>query len=151
MNELLLACVVRVANGLSLPHVPQSASSHALFSLSITLSEEGVQKWRQIVKIVFRYIGLLRHFCSLPGGLPDWIYEELRSIDLLSYQYEDESPAEDLVQAIVEDMAPHTFLPPERLLDGAALLFEYDSSAIEVSGGFCLLLTSRNPFLRLYS
>lgn len=109
----------------------ENASSHALFNATFTLSEEGISHWTQVIAEVYEYIGMLRHYCTTEDGLPEWIYEELRSIHEVSYHYGDEPSSDDLVEGIVEDMAPHQSLPTERLLDGSALLFEHDPSLIK--------------------
>lgn len=97
------------------------------------MSEEGVSNWREIVTESYRYIGMLRHFADSPEGLPEWIHEELRSIHELAYRYGDEQSSDDFVQDLAEELAPHTGLPPERLLDGSELLFDYDPLEIKVS------------------
>eukprot|EP00957_Ditylum_brightwellii_P078694 5983687-Ditylum_brightwellii.AAC.1 len=74
---------------------------------------------------------MIRYYCATQDGLPSWIYEELRAIQDVAYKCEDEMTPEELVENIVEDMAPAFSLPPERLLDGNSLLFEYDGDAIK--------------------
>jgi nardilysin len=108
----------------------ESASSHALFTLTFSLSKEGVQHWREIVTQVYRYIGMLRYYAS--NELPGWIHQELKSIHELSYRYADEPSADDFVQDLAGELAPHNNLPPERLLDGSELLFDYDPDEIKV-------------------
>jgi nardilysin len=107
----------------------ENASSYALFIVSITLSEEGVANWRQVVAELYRYVGMLRYHCE--DGLPKWIFEELKSIQEISHKYDDEPSPEDLVENLAESMAPEYNLPAERLLDGDALLFEYEPAAIQ--------------------
>jgi secreted Zn-dependent insulinase-like peptidase len=108
----------------------ENASSHALFALTFSLSIDGVSQWRAIVTEVYRYIGMLRHYAV--DSLPEWIHEELRSIHELSYRYADESSPDDFVQELAEELAPHLAMPPERLLDGSELLFDYDPDEIKV-------------------
>ena len=107
----------------------QNASSHTLFTMTFTLSVEGVDHWPSIISALYSYIGMLRHYGT---NLPEWIYLELRSLNDVSYRYADEPSPEDLVETIVEDMAPHLNLPPSRLLDRSHLLFEYDPKEIQV-------------------
>lgn len=107
----------------------KNASSHALFITSFTLSEDGVLHWPEVVAEIYRYIGMLRHYST--DGLPEWIHEELRNIHEVAYRYGDEPSSDDLVQELAESLAPHKALPPERLLDGDDLLFDYDPAAIQ--------------------
>lgn len=108
----------------------ESASSHALFALTFSLSKGGVEHWREIVTEVYRYVGMLRYYAS--DELPEWIHQELKSIHELSYRYADEPSADDFVQDLAGELAPHNNLPPERLLDGSELLFDYDPNEIKV-------------------
>jgi secreted Zn-dependent insulinase-like peptidase len=107
----------------------QNASSHALFSVSLSLSEEGVANWHEIVSMIYRYVGMLRYHCQV--GLPMWIYDELRSIQEISYRYDDESSPEDLVESLADELSPSHPLPADRLLDGSLLLFEYEPEMIQ--------------------
>mmetsp|Transcript_25023 Transcript_25023/g.38696 ORF Transcript_25023/g.38696 Transcript_25023/m.38696 type:complete len:904 (-) Transcript_25023:2329-5040(-) len=108
-----------------------NSSSHRLLYMSFALSEDGVEHWHEIVSYVYMYIGMIRHFCLSESGLPDWIYEELRSINEVSFKFEDESSPEELVESIAEDLNPACPLPPDRLLDGHSLLFEFNGKAIQ--------------------
>lgn len=122
-----------------------NSSSHRLMYMSFALLEDGVKNWHEIVSYVYMYIGMIRQFCSSESGLPDWIYEELRSIHEVSYKYEDESSPEDLVESIAEEFNPACPLPPDRLLDGNSLLFEFNAEAVQV----CQIIFCSN--LRLLS
>ncbi len=110
----------------------EHASSHALFSLSYTLSEDGVQHWAEIVELTYTYLGMIRHFCDDVGGLPSWIHDELQSIQQISHEFQDEMTPVDLVESIAECLLPNSCVPPERLLDGDSLLFKFDGDAIKV-------------------
>uniref|UniRef100_A0A7S4UXX9 Peptidase M16 C-terminal domain-containing protein n=2 Tax=Ditylum brightwellii TaxID=49249 RepID=A0A7S4UXX9_9STRA len=143
-KSLVTACYAGVGSG-----GYENASSHALFNLTFTLSEEGVSHWGEIVTEIYNYIGMIRYYCATQDGLPSWIYEELRAIQDVAYKFEDEMTPEELVENIVEDMAPAFSLPPERLLDGNSLLFEYDGDAIkDIVDNF---LVPRNARLDLMS
>ena len=97
--------------------------------MSITLSEEGVAHWTEVVSELYRYVGMLRYHCE--QGLPKWIFDELHSIQEVSYRYSDEQAPEELVETIADELAPHYRLPADRLLDGTMLLFQYDPDAIQ--------------------
>lgn len=77
------------------------------------------------------------HHCE-QQGLPFWIYEELRSIQEVSHRYGDEESPEELAETFAEEMAPEYGMPPERLLDGSDLLFEYKPELIQVRV-YCLI------------
>lgn len=100
------------------------ASCHAMFTVSFTLSETGVENWKSVVETVYGYIGILRKYSQ--EGWPSWIYEELRQTQELAYRYANEQSPDEVADSIAENMAPHYMLPPERLLDGADLLFDFE-------------------------
>ncbi len=85
--------------------------------------------WREVVAMMYQYIGMLRHYCR--QGLPMWIYDELRSIQDVSYRYDDEQSPEDLVESLADELAPAHPLPADRLLDGTSLLFDYEPEKIQ--------------------
>ena len=126
----------------------ENASSHALFCMTFTLSENGVSHWVEIVHYVYIYIGMIRYYCNSDDGLPMWIYEELKAIQGLAYRFADEETPVDLVETIAESLVSYHELPPERLLDGDSLLFEFDGNAIKVS---CYLLKIIYPIIFLHN
>lgn len=99
--------------------------------VSFSLSEEGVANWREVISMLYQYVGMLRYHCR--QGLPHWIYEELRSIQEISYRFDDEQSPEELVESLADELAPAHPLPADRLLDGTSLLFEYEPERIQVS------------------
>ena len=108
----------------------QNSSSHSIFNVSISLSEQGVANWTKVVAELYQYVGMIRYHCQ--KGLPQWIYDELRSIQEVAHKYDDEQSPEDLVETLAEELSPVYNLPPDRLLDGTSLLFEYDPATIKV-------------------
>ena len=115
------------------------ASTHALFCVEISLSICGMKYWEDVVRVVFVYIGMLKyHFLegnivddnddkmnmTKREGLPNWIYNELKMIANVSYQFADEGDVTDIVEDIADRIAPWSDLPDERALDGYALLFD---------------------------
>ena len=109
----------------------ENSTAYALFTVNITLSEDGVHHWRDVVSELYRYVGMLRYGCQQEGGLPLWIYDELRSIYEVAHRYADEEPPEDFVVDLVEDMSPWFNTPPARLLDAGGLLFEHDAATVQ--------------------
>jgi secreted Zn-dependent insulinase-like peptidase len=107
----------------------ENSSSHAMFLMSFTLSENGVKEWKSVVKTVYEYIGMLRQ-CGRDGW-PEWIYAEMHKINALGYHYRSEESPDEVVDGIVDDMAPHARLPPERILDGNSLLFDFDTEKVQ--------------------
>ena len=105
------------------------SSSHALFTASFSLSEVGMDHWEEVVSETFTYLGMLRHF-SHNEGLPQWVYDELKLTLEVAYKYGNEVAPDELVECLADRLAPHFRLPPDRLLDGDDLLFEFNRDAI---------------------
>ena len=106
----------------------EQASHSWIFSFAVNLTVEGLLEWKQVVQAVYEYIGMLRQYSN--GSWPEWIYQELQQMEEVSHLYGDEETPEDFVSTLVESMSPHLRLPPERVLDGMELLFEFDSSGV---------------------
>ena len=110
----------------------QQASSHWMFTFSVSLSQNGAKEWKRVVDSIYQYLGMLRSYSSGDkDGWPQWIYEELKQIEKVAFLYSNEEAPEDVVCELVESMAPHYTVPPERVLDGFELLFEFDASGIQ--------------------
>jgi nardilysin len=106
------------------------ASSHSLFTLTIILSVDGLKEWKAVIDAIYEYIGMLRLQCR--QGWPTYLFDELKTMHDLSYKYRDELPPDELVEGISDDMAPHVNMPPEHLLDGNSLLFEFDPVKVQM-------------------
>lgn len=107
----------------------EHASTHTLFSISFRLSEHGLEHWKDIVCLVYAYIGMLRHYCQV--GFPEYIFQELQQIADVSYQFKDEESVGSFTEELVEEMAPYKELPPERLLDGSHKMFEFNPDHVK--------------------
>lgn len=95
------------------------------------LSEDGVKFYNEIISYVYQYIGMLHYHCLSEEGIPQYIFDEIKSVHDVSYKFDDEPSPEDLVEAIAEDLVPVPYtMPPERLLDGHSLYFEFDQNSI---------------------
>ena len=104
-------------------------SSHSLFSVTFTLSREGMEHhWKDLIGITYQYIGMLKQY---KGNWPEWIHQELKTIQEVSYMYADEQDPEEFVEEMAENMAPHYLMPMERILDGFSLLFAFDGGEID--------------------
>ena len=94
------------------------------------LSEEGVSHWSEIVAVVYIYIGMFRHHCHSPDGLPSYIYDELKTIQKIAYEYQDETSPDELVELVAE-ASTCSYLPADRLLDGNSVLQSFNGEAIK--------------------
>lgn len=101
-----------------------------LFSFAVSLSTDGLKEWKRIVDATYEYIGMLRMYSS-NRNWPEWLHEEMKQMSQVSYYFSDEEPPEDWVTYVVASMAPQYQMPPEHVLDGFALLREFDPHGIQ--------------------
>ncbi|XP_061158123.1 nardilysin-like isoform X2 [Syngnathus typhle] len=115
-------------------------TTYSIFSISITLTDEGFQNFYQVVHLVFQYLKMLQIL-----GPQKRIYEEIQTIEANEFRYQEESdPIED-VEDICENMQ---LFPKEDLLTGDQLMFDFIP---EVIGAALSLLTPEKANLMLLS
>lgn len=107
-----------------------NATSHAIFAITISLNS--MDQWADVVRSVYAYLNMLRD-----EGMPSYVYEEVRDIAKLSYEYGDERDPGETVEDIVEDM--FRIRDKDRILDGPSLYSEFDWP------GICRLLEIMTP------
>ncbi|PGH21335.1 hypothetical protein AJ80_03386 [Polytolypa hystricis UAMH7299] len=110
------------ANGLSAGMMPVCPGS-AFFTISVRLTEDGLKEYRQVTKIVFQYISLIKERAP-----EEWIFEELRDISEVEFRYRQKSPASRFTSALSSTM--QRAYPRERLLSAQAVLQKFDPELI---------------------
>ena len=93
-------------------------STHAFFSIEITLTEQGLAELDQVIQAVFQYIKMLKE-C----GPNERIWRDIQAIETLSSRYEEDSPPIDNVSNLSENMQ---LFDPIDYLNGDLLFFEYN-------------------------
>ncbi|KAL8788751.1 MAG: hypothetical protein Q9195_007158 [Heterodermia aff. obscurata] len=119
------------ANGLcagSLPTCPGSA----FFSVSVKLTEEGLENYQEIVKVLFQYIALIRE-----QPPQKWIFDEIKGMAEVDFRFQQKSPASSFTSKMSGQMQKP--LPRTRLLSGSTLVPVFDADAI--SKGLAYLRT----------
>lgn len=110
------------ANGLSAGAMPVCPGS-AFFTVSIRLTEEGLEKYQEVVKVLFQYIALIK---STPPQ--EWIVDEVKGMSEVDFRFQQKSPASSFTSRTSSVMQKP--LPREMLLSGSSVLREFDSVAI---------------------
>lgn len=110
------------ANGLSAGGMPVCPGS-AFFTIQIKLTEEGLEKYKELVKVLFQYISLLK---ETPPQ--QWILEEMKGMAEVDFRFQQKSPASSFTSRISSVMQKP--LPRERLLSGTSVIRQFDSEAI---------------------
>ncbi|XP_069498305.1 nardilysin [Ambystoma mexicanum] len=97
-------------------------TTYSVFSVSITLTDEGYKNFYEVTHIVFQYLKMLQQL-----GPQQRIFEEIQKIEANEFHYQEQTDPIENVETICENM--HLF-PKEDFLTGDQLLFEYKPEVI---------------------
>uniref|UniRef100_A0A8B9L1E8 Nardilysin convertase n=1 Tax=Astyanax mexicanus TaxID=7994 RepID=A0A8B9L1E8_ASTMX len=111
-------------------------TTYSIFSISITLTDEGYQN---IVHLVFQYLKMLQKL-----GTQQRIYEEIQKIEANEFHYQEQTDPIEFVETICENMQ---LFPKQDILCGHQLMFEYNPEVI--SPALALLTPERANLLLL--
>jgi secreted Zn-dependent insulinase-like peptidase len=92
------------------------------FTVSISLTEAGLDQREQVVRKVFEYLQMLRD-----AGPSRALYEEQGQLAALAFRFRDETQPIRYVSGLANDMQ---FLAPEDVLQGNFLMTDYDPGLI---------------------
>ncbi|KAI9733464.1 MAG: Insulinase (Peptidase M16) [Claussenomyces sp. TS43310] len=112
------------ATGLSAGGYDICPGSLGMFNCQIRLTEDGLKHYREVVKVFFQYISLLR---ETPPQ--EWIFEEQKGLAEVDFKFKQKSPASKFTSKISAVMQKP--LPREWLLSGHSKLRKFDPTAIE--------------------
>ncbi|XP_034051077.1 nardilysin [Thalassophryne amazonica] len=115
-------------------------TTYSIFSISITLTDEGFQNFYQVTHLVFQYLKMLQTL-----GPQQRIYEEIQKIEANEFRYQEQIDPIEFVEDICENMQ---LFPKEDFLTGDQLLFEYSPEVISTA---LSLLTPQKANLMLLS
>uniref|UniRef100_A0AAY4A776 Nardilysin n=1 Tax=Denticeps clupeoides TaxID=299321 RepID=A0AAY4A776_9TELE len=114
-------------------------TTYSIFSISITLTDEGFQNFYQVTHLVFQYMKMLQTL-----GPQQRIYEEIQKIEANEFHYQEQTDPIEYVEDICENMQ---LFPKEDFLTGDQLMFEYNPQVI--SSALALLTPDRANLLLL--
>uniref|UniRef100_H3BWC0 Nardilysin convertase n=1 Tax=Tetraodon nigroviridis TaxID=99883 RepID=H3BWC0_TETNG len=115
-------------------------TTYSIFSISITLTDEGFQNFYQVTHLVFQYLKMLQRL-----GPQQRIYEEIQKIEANEFRYQEQSTPIEYVEDVCENMQ---LFPKEDFLTGDQLLFEFNPEVISAA---LSLLTPEKANLMLLS
>ncbi|XP_077439809.1 nardilysin b [Vanacampus margaritifer] len=115
-------------------------TTYSIFSISITLTDEGFRNFYQVVHLVFQYLKMLQTL-----GPQQRIYEEIQKIEDNEFHYQEQTDPIEFVENICENMQ---LFPKEDFLTGDQLMFHFDPKVI---GEALTLLTPERANLLLLS
>ena len=116
------------ANGLSAGAMPICPGA-ALFNVSIRLTEDGLKRYDEVVKVVFQYISLIRE--SRPQ---EWIVDEMKGMAEVDFRFKQKTPASSFTSKLSSVMQKP--LPREWLLSGSRLIRQFDPEGITRALGY---------------
>ncbi|KAL9025425.1 MAG: hypothetical protein Q9196_005751 [Gyalolechia fulgens] len=110
------------ANGLSAGVAPVCPGS-AFFTISIKLTEDGLKQYKEVVKVVFQYISLIKE-----NDPQQWIVDEIRGMTEVDFKFREKSPDTSFTSRLSSIMQ-HP-LPRDWLLSGTSVIRKFDPRAI---------------------
>uniref|UniRef100_A0A671SND0 Nardilysin-like n=1 Tax=Sinocyclocheilus anshuiensis TaxID=1608454 RepID=A0A671SND0_9TELE len=115
-------------------------TTYSIFSISITLTDEGFQNFYEVAHLVFQYLKMLQTL-----GPQQRVYEEIQKIEANEFHYQEQTDPIEYVEDICENMQ---LFPKEDFLTGDQLMFEFKPEVISVAQN---LLTPEKANLLLLS
>ncbi|KAM0723354.1 hypothetical protein Q7P37_000340 [Cladosporium fusiforme] len=93
------------------------------FSCSLTLTEDGLKHYREIVKAFFQYVALLRE-----NPPHEWVVDEMAKLAEVDFKFRQKSPASRTTSNLSGVMQQS--LPRDQILSGQHLIHKFDAEAI---------------------
>uniref|UniRef100_A0A8C9MSF6 Nardilysin convertase n=1 Tax=Serinus canaria TaxID=9135 RepID=A0A8C9MSF6_SERCA len=97
-------------------------STYSIFSISVTLTDEGYKHFYEVAHVVFQYVKMLQR-----KGPDQRIWEEIQKIEANEFHYQEQTDPVDYVENLCENMQ---LFQKEDFLTGDQLLFEYKPEII---------------------
>uniref|UniRef100_A0ABM5G7T0 Nardilysin n=1 Tax=Pogona vitticeps TaxID=103695 RepID=A0ABM5G7T0_9SAUR len=97
-------------------------STYSVFSICVTLTDEGYKHFYEVAHVVFQYLKMLQQ-----RGPVKRIWEEIQKIEANEFQYQEQTDPAEYVESLCENMQ---LFPKEDILTGDQLLFEYKPEII---------------------
>uniref|UniRef100_A0A8C0HLW4 Nardilysin convertase n=1 Tax=Buteo japonicus TaxID=224669 RepID=A0A8C0HLW4_9AVES len=97
-------------------------STYSIFSISVTLTDEGYKHFYEVAHVVFQYVKMLQK-----RGPDKRIWEEIQKIEANEFHYQEQTDPVDYVESLCENMQ---LFQKEDFLTGDQLLFEYKPEII---------------------
>ncbi|KAI0105424.1 peptidase M16 inactive domain-containing protein [Nemania sp. FL0031] len=112
------------ANSLSAGAYTVCPGTAGIFDCQVRLTKEGLKNYKEVVKVFFQYVSLLR---QTPPQ--EWIFNEQKEMADVEFKFKQKTPASRFTSKISSVMQRP--LPREWLLSGQSLLRKFDPVMIE--------------------
>ncbi|OLY84962.1 Insulin-degrading enzyme [Smittium mucronatum] len=95
------------------------------FKINISLTEAGVDKYKEIITIIFAYIRLIRE-----AGPQRWYFDELMKTSEIDFRFEEKQEIINF-STTLSTALHNNYYPPEMAISGQSLVTEFDYNSIE--------------------
>ncbi|KAI1168102.1 peptidase M16 inactive domain-containing protein [Nemania serpens] len=112
------------ANSLSAGAYNVCPGTPGIFDCQVRLTKEGLKNYKEVAKVFFQYISLLRQTSP-----QEWIFNEQREMADVEFKFKQKTPASRFTSKISSVMQKP--LPREWLLSGQSRLRKFDPAMIE--------------------
>ncbi|XP_071799391.1 nardilysin-like [Asterias amurensis] len=96
--------------------------THAMYVISVTLTDQGFQQIEEVIAIVFQYIKMLQTI-----GPQERIFREIQTIDDNDFRFQEETEPIEYVEIVSENMQQY---PSKEYLTGPLLAPDYNHQSI---------------------
>ncbi len=111
-----------LANGISVSS-EKLGLHNRFFEIELSLTETGVKHFDQVIERIFQYIQLIKQ-----NNVPLYFQKELKSMNILSYEYQTQTPAFDFVVNEIEELLKQ---PINVYPDHSYILENYQADALK--------------------
>jgi len=118
----------------------RSCTDWSCFTISIDLTDDGLDHVDDVVEVVFAYLSLLKE-----SGVQQWIHDETATVADCSFRFLSKRNPVDYTCSLASAMQIYA---PEHVLSGPYRVYEYDPSQIE---NFLTFLTPENMLMSVTS
>ncbi|RYG66308.1 hypothetical protein EON64_10060, partial [archaeon] len=96
-----------------------------LFVVQVQLTRQGLANWPYVVECIGRYLQLLRR-----EGPQRWVFEELRDMAALAFQFQDEEEPADLAERLSVEMLSLLGRERSHLLQASTLHWDFNENEV---------------------
>ena len=114
------------ANGIQ-SNIANDVSDLQMLEVDVELTEEGFKNRYKVIEMIFAYIDMLKGYTEGPG-LPSYIYEEVKQLGEISFNFAEKGDPSSYTSSITADMQLYT--KPSQYLTGARLISDPDPNAV---------------------
>lgn len=119
--------------------VTADLSDTQMFEVTISLTEQGLKSYAEVIDGVFAYIHLLQK-----QGIPSYIYDEVMKLSGISFNFSEKANPADYASRLVSDMQVYT--NPSQYLTGSRL-FQYTNLTDTMIQSYLSNLNAKNAII----